>query len=334
MTLSRTENALKGAMHDQACQWIARLRADDVSEADREAFALWLAANPAHGEAMDAMLAMWEDLEILKDRPQDTQLEPGHKPVPELDTSRRRWLATGLALAASVMVAVLLAPALQLGGERQHFQTELGEQLLVDLEDGSQIQLNTRTALDVQFDAGLRRVELQRGEAFFTVARDTARPFIVIAGNTEVRVLGTAFSVMLRGEVSEITVTHGVVRVTELDAPNTRPAQSEILRRNQRITGDRSGLARASEVAADNLLAWRDGKLVAEQMSLAQLVDELSRYHPTEIVIAEPGLASTTVSGVFRLEDLDSILLALEHTVGVRSVALADGSIQLTRAPL
>jgi transmembrane sensor len=315
-------------MEDRACQWIARLQADDASEADRQEFALWLAANPAHRQAMDAMLGLWEDLEILKHRP--VMVGPRMAdPVP-----RRRWLATGLALAASLVVAVLLSPGLGLGPGSEEFHTRLGEQMAVTLPDGSSVKLNTDSRLSVVYSDSERKLTLARGEAFFEVAHDADRPFLVTAGNTQVRALGTAFNILLSGERSEITVTEGVVRVTELNAPDTRPAQTELLYSEQRLTGNSGGLGNTVTVDSGNLLAWRDGKLVAIDMPLGELVSELSRYHPNNIFIAEPDLTQTTVSGVFLLEDLDSILLALEHTVGVRSVTLDDGSVQLIRAPL
>ncbi|MDJ0877054.1 MAG: FecR family protein [Halieaceae bacterium] len=324
-TVSNLRQELSGAMEDQACQWIARLRAEDASEADHQQFALWLAANPAHGRAMDAVLAMWEDLEVLKHRPVST--EPAQP-------SRRRWIGTGLALAASLVLAILLSPGLGLGPGTEEYRTRLGEQLAVTLADSSSVKLNTDTRLLVNYSSGERQLTLVRGEAFFQVAHDPDRPFLVTAGNTEVRALGTAFNILLNGERSEITVTEGVVRVTELNAPDTRPALTELLYSDQRLAGDRGGLSPAESVDSGNLLAWRDGKLVAHDMPLGELVTELSRYHPNRIFIAEPDLTQTTVSGVFQLEDLDSILLALEHTVGVRSVALDDGSLQLIRAPL
>ena len=243
-----TASELSGAMQDQACQWIVRLRADDVSAADREQFALWLAANPAHRQAMDAMLAMWEDLEILNYRGESRERreesiparrsEPGENTAAPARYGRRRWLGTGLALAASLVLAVLLAPGLGLGPDTQEYRTRLGEQLAVTLPDGSTVKLNTDSRLLVSYSASERQLTLARGEAFFKVQHDTSRPFLVTAGNTEVRALGTAFNILLTGEHSEITVTEGVVRITELNAPDARPAHSELLYSDQRMRGD------------------------------------------------------------------------------------------------
>lgn len=317
--------ALQGAMHEQACQWIARLRSETASEADYEAFALWLAASPEHRAAMDAMLNLWDDLAVVR------YLPAAEAPK---SSSRRRWFASGLALAACLCLALVLSPRLSQGPDILHYQTRIGEQLSTNLEDGSSVRLNTDTSLDINFDYQHRLLTLHRGEAFFQVAHDPERPFIVEAGSLEVRALGTAFSVKRKGDSSVVTVTEGVVRVTERNAPVSRPPQTELLYPDQQLAGLREGLGEIMRIDADSQLAWRDGKLIAEDMPLAVLVDELSRYHPQRIFIAEPHTAQQTVSGVFRLEDLDSILLALEHTAKVRSVTLDDGSIQLIGAPL
>ena len=330
MKNSNAQHAFQGAMQDQACHWIARLRSDTVSEEDQQAFALWLAANPAHRKAMDAMLDLWDDLGVVRFMPVDEE-----ESAPDsVHASRRRWLGTGLALAASVCLALLFAPQLGLQPEPTQYRTGIGERLSVTLEDGSSIQLNTDTALSVTFDHRQRDLKLQRGEAYFEVAHDTQRPFVVEAGNLEVRALGTAFNIQLEGEQSLVTVTEGVVRVTERDAPASRPARSALLYGSQALSGDGEGLSDPRRIEPSRELAWRDGKLIAEEMRLADLVDELSRYHPQRVFVAEPEIAQRTISGVFKLEDLDGILLALEHTAGVRSITLEDGSIQLIRAPL
>jgi transmembrane sensor len=321
--------AFQGAMQDQACQWIARLRADSVDQEDYEEFAAWLASNPEHRTAFDSMTELWGDLAVVRhlQNAKAPHAQPGNP-------SRRRWLAGSFALAASLLLAVVLTGRFDADVESQRYQTGVGEQISVDLEDGSAIQLNTDSSLAVDFSTRVRRLTLNRGEAFFQVAKEPQRPFLVRAGSVEVRALGTAFNIHLKGETGVVTVTEGVVRVTELSPPTSRPPQTELLYRNQRIIGGASGIGSPSSIDTSRQLAWRDGKLVAEEMPLATLVEELSRYHPNQIFIAEPALAGKTLSGVFRLEDLDGILLALEHSAGVRSVTLEDGSIQLISAPL
>lgn len=308
---------------DTAAGWVARLRSDAVCEADRQAFGLWLAADAEHTTAMDAMLDLWEDLEVVK-----------HLPLKQPASGRRQWLAGGLALAASLLLALLLVPGMQTGSGPQSYQTRVGERLMVKLADGSQITLNTNSHLLVQLDAQQRQLVLTRGEAYFDVARDTDRPFVVTAGDTRVTVLGTAFNIYLEQGTSHITVTAGTVRINELTDPATRPADSLVLHPNQAVNGSAAGLAEPYGVNAAAALAWRDGKLVAAGMTLLELVQELSRYHPQQLLVADPDVGQMTVSGVFELSDPDAILLALEHSLEVRAVTLENGSIQLLRAPL
>ena len=318
-------NALHRGMQDQAAAWIARLRSDSVSEEDQQEFALWLSANPEHRKAMDFMQDLWADLEVIRELPLTAR--PARP-------QRRHWMATGIVVAATLVLALLLSPQLGFYDDQQQFRTRVGEQLTVELADGSAINLNTNSRLRVELDDDIRRVVLSQGEAYFKVAKDPQRPFVVAAGNAEVRALGTAFNIYLHNGSTEITVTEGVVRVTELNVPGTRAADTALLYVNQSIASGDGGLAAPASVDGEIKLAWREGKLVADGMTLNTLVRELSRYHPKKIIIADPELGLETVGGVFRLENPDSILLALEHSHGVRSVALDDGSIQLIKAPL
>lgn len=312
-------------MADEAAGWIARLRSDAAGEKDQQAFALWLAADSRHAQAMDSMLELWDDLAVVKSLP--LQLD---RP----DRSRRQWFAGGLVLAASLVLAVLLSPGLDLRPDQQLYQTRIGEQLVVDLADGSQVTLNTNSQLSVKFEGEQRRLELTRGEAFFDVQRDESRPFVVEAGDAQVTVLGTAFNIYIKQGASHISVTEGTVKVLELSAPDSRPADARILHENEGIVGSVQGLNEPFVLHDDAALAWREGKLVAEGMKLVQLVQELSRYHSREVLIADTSLGQQTVSGVFELRDPEAILLALEHSLKLRAMTLDDGSIQLIKAPL
>ena len=314
-------------MHEQAALWVARLRADSVAEADYQQFALWLAANPEHGAAMDSMLELWDDLGVTRYLPVEPVAEPLH------NQGRRRWLGAGLAVAACAVFALILAPQLSVEPPVQNYQTAIGEQLQVDLGDGSQISLNTDSRVEVSLSGAKRHVTLLRGEVFFEVEKDTQRPFVVDAGVAEVRVMGTAFNIHRYGNQSDITVTRGVVRVTERGNPGNRAPASELLYANQSVSASSSGLARPALVDAATELAWREGKLVADGMPLITLVEEIARYHEVKILIAEPTLAQRTVSGVFQLDSPDTILRALEHSFDIHSMVLEDSSILLISAP-
>lgn len=326
--MNNKNNNIPGDALDEAAGWIARLRSDTVSAEDRQGFALWLAASPEHSRAMDSMLDLWDDLAVTRHLNPNTA-----KVLPLENPRRRRWLGTGLAAAACALFALVLTPHWNVDDETLHYQTRKGEQLQIDLADGTHISLNTNSSLSVHLSEHLRHVTLHRGEAFFQVEKNLNLPFVVDIGSAEVRVMGTAFNIHRRQAQSDITVTEGVVRVTELGNPANRAPASELLYPNQSVAASNTGLARPALADSLATVAWREGKIVADGMPLAILVDEIARYHDVKILIAEPSLAQSTVSGVFQLDKPDLILQALEYSFGIHSVELDDASILLISNP-
>ncbi|GAB3282982.1 FecR family protein [Parahaliea aestuarii] len=309
---------------DAALGWIARFRSGQVSEGDRQDFALWLADDADHGRAMDAMQNLWDDLGCLQHLPDfDTPAAP-----------RRRWFGGALAVAATALLAVVLLPQLQPEPPTRHqFQTALGERRTVTLEDGSQITLNTNTRVSAELGESVRRVVLQDGEAFFDVEPDAARPFEVDAGPTHITVVGTAFNVLRHdARSSEITVSEGVVRVTEANAPSSRAAASEVLHANQRLQATPAGFSASAAADISPQLAWRQGQLIAREMPLPQLASELERYQNMRIIVADPAVATLTVSGVFQLDQPLAVLEALERSHGIRVSRYGSHSLQLLPA--
>ncbi|TXS90691.1 FecR family protein [Parahaliea maris] len=310
---------------DAALSWIARFRSGQVEEGDRQAFALWLSEDPAHGRAMDSMQELWDDLGSLQHMPEFPQAE---------SPSRRRWIGASMAVAASALVAMVLLPRFEASQpEAQYFQTALGEQRTITLDDGSRLTLNTDTRLSASMGEELRHIELLRGEAFFEVTSNKERPFEVDAGSTRVTVVGTAFNVFRRSETtSEITVSEGVVRVSEQDTPASRAPATEILHAEQRLVASQDGFKASAAGDIRPQLAWRDGELVAREMPLSQLAAELERYQKTRILIADPSVAALTVSGVFQLNQPLAVLDALERSMEIRVARIGADTLQLLPA--
>jgi transmembrane sensor len=313
---------LNSGMDDRALGWIARLRSDVATEADQQQFALWLAANPEHRAAMDRMLELWDDLGALEHLPAIEQEKPA-------SPSRRLWLGGGLA-AAAVFMALVFSPQLMLpqAGE-QRYQTGLGEQLVIDLADGSTVTLNTNSRLLVTLETSQRRLELLRGEAFFEVAKDPSRPFVVDVGSARVRALGTAFNIYREGDKSRVTVTEGVVRVTDQRDATATANDSELLYVNQTIATDRNGLSAPDTVDAAPTVAWREGKIIADGMTLAALATQIERYHDRHIIFGSNEVSQLRVSGVFQLNNPDTILRALQQSLDIQVVKIDDRTVQL-----
>jgi transmembrane sensor len=308
---------------DAAMGWIARLRSDAVSEQDQQAFALWLGEHCSHRDAMDQMLALWEDLGVVVALPDE---------APTRAANSASWVGAAAALAASIALAVVFWPALDDSPAPQHFYTALGEQRSVTLADDSRVVLNTDSSISVSYSDDQRHVTLKRGEAWFQVTPSEARPFHVDAGEARVTAVGTAFNVYLDGPDTDVTVTEGVVRVSELGETGNRAPAAEVLRANERLrTGDEGWQVAVSEDPSD-ALAWQRGELVAREMPLPELLRQLERYHATEILIVDPDLAVLTVSGVFDLKRPEAILSALELSLDLRVDRVDAATVRLLKA--
>jgi transmembrane sensor len=308
---------------DAALGWIARLRSDTATVQDQQAFALWLGEHRSHRDAMDQMLAMWDELGVVAEL-------PAEKPAEAANSAR--WVVGAAALAASIALAVVFWPALEDSAAPIHFQTALGEQRSVSLADKTRVVLNTDSSISVSYTDDQRHITLQRGEAWFDVTPNKQRPFHVDAGDARVTAIGTAFNVYLDGPDTDVIVTEGVVRVSELGETGNRAPTTEVLRENERLrTGDNGWHVAAAEDLS-GALAWQRGELVAREMPLPELLRQLERYHADEILIVDPDLAVLTVSGVFDLKRPEAILSALALSLDLQVDRVDAATVRLLKA--
>lgn len=244
---------------------------------------------------------------------------------------RRRWLSNGrlMALAASVVLAVCIGVFAYVQLQPLHYETRVGEQRDVLLEDGSRVTLNTNTSLKVSYTKARRYIEMERGEALFAVKHDAHWPFDVAAGGTVTRALGTEFNVDLRNSTVTVSVLDGAVRVAAANekAMTITPA----LAKGQAIAVH-SGEQRAMPEKADlrRIDAWRTRRLEFSDTPLTQAVEEFNRYSDTRVVVGTPDLETVRVSGVFRIGDTDGFLFSLEQALGVQTLEAA-GEVTLVR---
>ena len=319
---------------DQACAWIARLRSDTISDADRRAFSTWISDASANRQAFDEMAELWGDLGALSHMPLD-ELYPESVPSsshrnpsqPAQSAASRSGTASGVAssgwnlpqwLLGGSAVAACLAVALWVGNEwlqqapvqQQIYATAVGETRTVSLADGSQVQLNTNSELIVNFSRDERRTQLLRGEAYFDVARQTSRPFTVAAGEANIRVLGTQFNVERNPENTRVSVTGGTVAVSESRTARGLQPESVKLTRNQKVSVSNSGLSDVGRTSADEALDWTRGQLVFDGTPLSEALEELNRYLKVPAAAA-PNVGEQTLSGTFELADPESTLAAI-----------------------
>jgi transmembrane sensor len=299
----------------EAVGWVVRLTSGEASAADRAAFEVWRAQSPAHEAALAEARKLWLGLGDILPAPVVAAPAAALRVAPARAARRRSGLAAGAAVSAAIALAA--ATGFQYFSNWQHdYVSAAGQRRVVALADGTRVQLGSGSAIDVELSSTARRVRLVRGEAYFDVVHDAERPFVVDAGKAAVRDIGTAFSVRLDGDDGVmVVVERGVVEVTA-------SAAAVRLTPNQRLrTGkNRSGRVETANLAED--LAWTSGRLVLEDRSLREVVDELNRYYGSNLVLLGEEIASRRVNAVVDLEHIDEWLDALRDSQSVRVTRL------------
>jgi transmembrane sensor len=295
----------------EAAAWVARLHGSGRTSALQAALRAWIAADPSHARALELATEAWE---IGGSIPATA--------VPRISPVRWRTLRIGLAKPALgvATVLVLVGAAAIFALRDRPISTETGEQRSVTLDDGTRVSLNTNTRLSVHYTKSERQIRLETGEAFFDVAKNPHRPFVVLAGNQSVIALGTSFMVRRDEGVVDVTLVEGKVTVTTEDVSDTLvtpPANGQVLAPGERlrIAGARPTLDRPS---IDALTAWRRGEVVLDHTRLADAVDEMNRYSREKLIISAPGSGDILVSGIFRAGDSARFARAIADTYHLR----------------
>jgi transmembrane sensor len=334
------------ATEAEAAAWVARFDAGDVSAKDQAAFQEWLNRSPLHREAIAVYGNLWSELDtlgLLTDPGNAGRQAGARDNHPATLQGTRRWLA---ACAAAVIVvaggAVLFLPGPpNSAGVQNHpparfsYETAVGGQKKIVLADGSSVILNTNSRLDVDFSGGRRTVHLLRGEAYFEVVHDKARPFTVYADNYVVRDIGTAFDVHLsRMGLVEVGVTKGSVEVAPANGAHvsgTAKSGSIVVAGHNIVLGQQIERAKAvSSADMGRKLAWRQGELVYTGQPLGQVLADVSRYSNIKIELADPVLADLPVGGAFRTDQVAAIFAALENNFGIHAEWIDPQHVRLT----
>ncbi len=294
----------------EAAAWLARLQGDARTPAREAAFADWLQADPAHAAAFEHATDIWSILPGAASGLHEPRREMRPAPLPP---ARSRW--PELALAASLVLALCIGALFWLM-RPPSYSTGVGEQQVATLEDGSRIALNTNSRLQVRYGASERLIELDHGEAMFEVAHNAARPFIVRAGNKQVRAVGTSFVVRRDGDAVVVTLLQGKVAVTDIH-PASPQARPTYLVPGNRLRAIASQPARIDEQPAEAATAWRRGQAMFADTPLADAVTELNRYGGPRLVLDDPAIAGLRVSGVFATNDTEEFARAVAALHGL-----------------
>lgn len=298
-------SAVSAKVLDEAIGWQLCLGSGEASAQDRHAFNHWLAAHPEHGQ-------VWRQLGEL-----DQQLGVAG-PAPARRTLLRRparprrlgGALLGLLLSSCLLLALL-------GSQRpldDYLADELtgrGEQRSLLLPDRSQLRLNSRSAVDIDFAGGERRLFLRSGEILVETAHGDPRPFVVDTAQGRLRALGTRFLVRREGDATRLIVLQSAVAAHPLGSSNERVinAGQQVLMQRQRL-----GASQPAPVGAE---AWSHGMLVVENQRLAELLEQLGEYRHGYLGVA-PEIADLRISGSFPLHDSELALAALPPSLPVR----------------
>jgi transmembrane sensor len=312
----------------EATAWLARLQRADIAESDSLDFDAWLSSAPGNRAAYRRALAVWHEFDACAEAVADHLAADARKASARSGLSRR-WLVGAGGMAAAASVAALVLPGLLAETAVQTYVTGKGERKRITLADGSTVDLNAETRLQVSFSRSARKATLGDGEAIFDVAHDKRRPFTVAAASRIVQVVGTQFDVRNRQSELTVTVARGKVQVRPLSA--SAPGRQFLLTPGQRLEVGATGLEQLKSVDPQEAFSWRAGRLVYRGEPLSEVVADLNRQFVQQVEISDPELARIPITGVIVLDDQNAVMERLSLMLPVRSVPSDRGLLLLRK---
>ncbi|MEJ2760083.1 MAG: FecR domain-containing protein [Gammaproteobacteria bacterium] len=342
ITIPEREDPERAAIAAEARAWLVQLDGGRPSRQALAEFREWLDRSGLHRAQFRLAASSWNELDNLAGLlDADAPARPGRLRLPSYT------LAAALALA--VGAGGYIAYRYWQGGFGNNaftaeYATAVGGLKSVVLPDGSRIRMNTASRVTVSFNREARLIHLDAGEAWFKVAHDNQKPFVVYAGKYAVKDLGTAFSIRVKDNGIDLTVTRGRVEVASLkrrlpartwpdpDSIKTAPSRFP-LKAGQHVVFDQ-GIELAQKVKPaqlEKMLSWRDGMLIFDNDPLEKVVAEINRYTPVRIVISDSHIRNLRFGGYFRTNDVPSILATLQKGFGIHVEKINDKLIYLSR---
>jgi len=329
-----------------AGEWFFRQQQPQWSQADLNGLDEWLRSDPKHRAAFEGIGQAWTDAAQLQTLRAQTagSRRAATDGLQGQDADRQKSVSGGAARPGAWLcwpsLKVAMTAALLLcfmGGGYSWYQwqnapqyllnlaTRTGEMRSIDLPDGSRIDLNTASTLQVRYFRNRREVVLEKGEAFFRVASDAGKPFTVDSGASRVRVLGTAFNVRADPPILVVQVQHGRVELWKVRTQGDAHAL---------VLGPGAGVAvdtadnehRPVATVADALGEWRSGQIYLKRTPLAEVAQELSRYLGVSVVVEGDRLGQVPVSGLVALREPERFLQALPSLINVSVEQQGDGT--------
>ena len=325
---ARSETTSFTAARAAAAVWVVRLQRPEVGEADWLEFEAWLQTAPGARPAYDAAMALWllPDGFDADDPDRDRR---GHERFGARGKPRFGGMAAlgfgglGAAIAAGLTVISLQSPAPQVSRISRPaatiYTSVRGQQRTVTLADGTRLDLSGGSRVVVSLDAGERHVTMSEGEVAFTVTHDPRRPFSVSVGDREVRDMGTEFDIRRAGSRIKVTVRQGQVEVAATAGRTSASATPIALVAGRQLTHvEGSDISTVRSVSADEVFAWKQGRLIYRDQPLRVVVDDLNRQFPQPLRIEDEHVAALRFTGVLSIDSEDATIRRL---VGLLPIA-------------
>jgi transmembrane sensor len=343
MTQRQHTFAVHESTREEAIEWFIDFCEGEVGPSECEKFESWLKASPEHVRAYLQVSAFWEAAgglnrvrkleveEIVRRAAVDHNIvELNADFTPSLSPASAKHRGPTIRwprFAAAALVLVCLAGAAAIGWSRYNtYVTQVGEERTISLPDGSVVQLNARSRLKVRYSDAQRTVELVEGQALFRVAKNPARPFVVMSGKTSVRAVGTQFDVDRKAESTVVTVVDGHVAVSNLNGTTPSTAASLVmLAAGDQVSVSPNAIATPKRTDPSVATAWAQGQLIFDATPLSEVVRVVNRYNAKPLSIDDPKLLSLHISGTFATTDSAQIIQFLAQRFGLVVHESADG---------
>lgn len=336
-------SAVPDSRTDEAMGWCVR-KDRGLSPEESRALLAWLEADPENAGAFAQASESWDDLDRMRTvMPLTAEADEVIARAGARGVRRKIRLAVFATLSAAALLALAfrgldsresaadVVSRAPLSGERYQVQESTAQRRV--LTDGSVVELNGDSRIEVDFTPQERRVRLVAGEAHFTVAKDAVHPFLVTAHGVTVRAVGTAFNVRLATSSVEVLVTEGKILLHGAPVVDALPAaelESSSLVAGQRAVVNMTGPAGTVAIGCvgaleiDQALAWQSTRLVFDRTSLQEVVAAFNRYNVRQLVLGSPQLRKRSLSGVFRADNLDGLVRLLQVTSDVTATVRSE----------
>ncbi|TBU85658.1 FecR family protein [Phytopseudomonas dryadis] len=310
MSSQSSQHASNERLSDEAAHWCMRLHEADFSEQERARLNHWLSSDPAHQREFDAMLEIWNISEFLPAAKPARAKAPPRPPR----SYKRPLMAVAMLLFMLPLAGLVGWHQGWMPNDHQRYQSDSTIREIT-LPDGSQVQMNLNTRLSFSNFKDRRSVTLSSGEAYFEVRHDAGHPFVVNAGQGQIRVTGTRFNVWTYQDQVVVTLTEGSVKVL---GDSRRPEQIAYLSPGMQAQyNPHQPGPQLSSASPDEALAWRDGKLILDDLTLGDALPRINRYLDRPVHLADRATAQLRIGGIYNTHDIESLVQALPRVLPV-----------------